>query len=797
MQAGPEAGEVERLVLAEGAARSAGESVARWWRQLASSPGPSSPLPLDELFRSSLTSIRSVLGADTISLLVADEDGAELVARASVGLDEEVHRDLRIRAGQGMAGRVLASRQALIVDDLATIELASPVLREQGLVSVVAVPVLAGERILGVLHAGSYEQGRFGQRDADMLALVAGRLASAMERVWLLEIERFARHRAEELANHLGRLQAVTSALAGATDIEGVAQAVSTALAERDGATDGDAGTQGPADPDSVGGASGVAPPLPPRRARLLLSPSLGAKPMDGTGQMGDAGIPDDASPAPLGAGLAAAMPVMLDGPEGVQALPGHSSSGAYAAIPVLLRGDVVGAIEVTYDGPHHFSVEEAELLSVLAEQVALALDRALLLGQQAQVARTASFLAQAARELSQAESYQGALDQLAELGLQVLGDICLIDVLNDDGSLGRMVARHRDRSRQALVDRLHDEFPPDPTGPHPALEVIRSGQSHWSPVMDDDFMRTTTRNEAHLALTRALGFRSYLSVPLRSASAVLGALTLISTGPAFGPKDVTLAEALAQQVAAVVDGARRYESAYRTAKILQDHLLPRSSPLLAGAEIYAQYLAATGGADIGGDFYDALEVAPGRIGFVIGDVEGHDREAAAIMGQLRSAVRALFDTNATLPGLLSALSAGWARMGFSRTATVLLGTLEPSNGRTVLASAGHYPPLLVRDGPARYLPVPPNLPLGVGPLATVELWSGALDPGDVLLLYTDGALQERALGIDDAMASLAALAGPGPCGPRQVCQRVVADLPPSRPDDVALLALAQARTPG
>ena len=452
-----------------------------------------------------------------------------------------------------------------------------------------------------------------------------------------------------------------------------------------------------------------------------------------------------------------------------------------------------MGAIEVTYDGPHRFSAEEAELLSVLAEQVALAIDRALLLGQQAQVARTASFLAQAARELSQADSYQGALDKLAELGLYVLGDICLIDVLNEDGSLGRMVARHRDRSRQALVDRLHDEFPPDPAGAHPALEVIRSGQSRWSPVMDDGFMRATTRNEAHLALTRELGFRSYLSVPLRSPSAVLGALTLISTEAAFGPTDVTLAEALAQQVAAVVEGARRYESAYRTAKTLQDHLLPRSSPVLPGAQTYAQYLAATGGADIGGDFYDALEVAPGRIGFVIGDVEGHDREAAAMMGQLRSAVRALFDANATLPGLLAALSAGWARMGFSRTATVLLGTLEPSNGRTVLASAGHYPPLVVRDGPAHFLPVPPNLPLGAAPLATIELWSGTLGPGEVLLLYTDGALQERALGVDDAMARLATLAGVGPCGPRQVCQRVVADLSPFRPDDVAVLALARA----
>lgn len=790
--------DVGRLAVIERAARQAGESAAHWWGRL-TRQADADLEPLDDLFREALASIRQALRADTISMLLADEDGTELVARASLGLEDEVHGDVRIRAGQGMAGRVLATRRPLVVDDLEAIELASPVLRESGLRSVVAVPLLAGDRLLGVLHTGSRQLRHFGPADAELLTLVAARLATAMERMWLLEVERTARHRAEELSDRLLWLQAVTSALARATDVGHITRIVGETFVERgDGRADA-GGVRAAADQRAGPGAHR-------RRATLWLVPedtawsSADAAPLDGV----VAATPADVPP-PVAAVLRGGLPVVVEvdpappegwtGPVAPTEDPGRPAAGdggptSTAVLPVTSGGRVVGALEVSYGGSHHFGEEERGLLAVVADQVAQALDRVRLLSAQERLVATSGFLADAARVLAEANGYQAALEQLSELGLAVLGDICLIDVVDDDASLVRMVARHRDPERQVLVDRLHSDYPPDPGGSHPALDVIRTGRSRWSPDMSGEFMAATTRSRDHLALTRALGFRSYLSVPLRAPDSVLGALTLISAGRPFAPDDVSFAEALAGQVAAVVDGARRYERAFHTSRILQDHLLPRQAPEVPGVRIHAQYLAATRGVEIGGDFFDAWQLRPGRVALVIGDVAGHDREAAAMMGQLRSASRAVFDEDAVPAEVVAYLSAGWDRMGFDRIATALYGLLDTADGTVTFASAGHYPPLLVAPGRATFTPVPPNLPLGAGVDRPVASWSGHLADGAVLLLYTDGAIQERQRGIEEGMARLAQQAVGGAVVPRLLCQRVVADLPPPRRDDVALLAV-------
>ena len=135
-----------------------------------------------------------------------------------------------------MAGRVLASRAPLIVDDLSTIELASPMLRDSGLRSTVAVPMVAGDAILGVLHVDSLVVGHFGPSDADMLAILANRLAAAIERVRLFEAERAARGQAELVGTRLRRLHSVTAELSKDLGIEEVADVVVAQVAPAFGA---------------------------------------------------------------------------------------------------------------------------------------------------------------------------------------------------------------------------------------------------------------------------------------------------------------------------------------------------------------------------------------------------------------------------------------------------------------------------------------------------------------------------------------------------------------------------------
>ncbi len=192
---------------------------------------------------------------------------------------------------------------------------------------------------------------------------------------------------------------------------------------------------------------------------------------------------------------------------------------------------------------------------------------------------------------------------------------------------------------------------------------------------------------------------------------------------------------------------------------------------------------------EVGGDFYDVIVLPSGRIGFMIGDVAGHDRDAAAVMGQLRSAARALAGQVHSPAALVDALQWSWDLVGFDRIATGAFGRLDPSNGDLVMASAGHYPPLVIDGEGAQYLPVEPSSPLGAPGPKGVD-WEGKLGPGQLLLLYTDGVLDERNTGYARAMDRLAAVAAAGDLHPAAVCDRIVAMLPDDRRDDVALLAL-------
>jgi len=591
------------LIAIERAAAAVVEPVSRLWREVATSADESvSPQSLDAVLRDSLETMARLLSVNTVAVLIANDAGDELVARAAVGLPEEVTLRIGIRAGSGMAGRVLENRKPLLVGDLSAMEVVNPALRNSGLRSVVAVPLSSGGETLGVLYAASYELNRFSASDASLLQVVGDRLAAALDRVRLFEREREAR--------------------------------------------------------------------------------------------------------------------------------------------------------------------------------------------------RMAAFFGRAAQVLAEAVDLRETLDRLAELAVGAIGEICLIDVMGEDGRIVRMVAKHRDAELQSAVERLRTEYPPDVEGRHPGILAILHGRSSWSSEMSDSFLRETTVSEGHFELVKSLGFRSYLTVPLVAQRRVVGAVTCVSTSRRFERDDMTFAEELARHVAAVVDNARRYESAFRTSQILQSSLLPGELAEIDGLRVAVRYLTANRGIEVGGDFYDLVALPSGMALFVIGDVAGHDRSAAAEMGRLRSAARALAGTSASPSALLSSLRASWELLGMQRMVTAVFGFVDPTSGSLALVSAGHYPPLLVSAGSASYVDVRSAPPLGVwGPpdhaSAGCEEWRGRLGSGQVLLCYTDGAIDERVAGPDESMERLAAVAARGAVTPPAVCDRVVEVIDPNRADDVALMALS------
>ena len=229
-------------------------------------------------------------------------------------------------------------------------------------------------------------------------------------------------------------------------------------------------------------------------------------------------------------------------------------------------------------------------------------------------------------------------------------------------------------------------------------------------------------------------------------------------------------------------------------AEKLQHSLLPDRLPDLPGVRFAARYCAGGVGAQVGGDWYDVLALPGGRVGLVMGDVVGHDLQAASEMGQLRNALRACAAEGADPEEVLQRLNRLCMGRDLGELATVLYAVLDPVTGTVRIASAGHYPPLLASGGTARYLEGPPCPPVGAVREARYTSSEHALPAGSRLLLYTDGLVERRTSSVDEGLGRLRDLvAGPleedieGLCD--QVLTGMLAGVAPD--DDVALLVVS------
>lgn len=440
-------------------------------------------------------------------------------------------------------------------------------------------------------------------------------------------------------------------------------------------------------------------------------------------------------------------------------------------------------------------SAETGDLM-VVATLRDISDQRAELMRRLAALQRSQAFLLRASEVLAGASGYAETIQKLAAVAVPTLGDLCLIDVVNEDGRLVRMAARHAEWDKQPLADELRERYVPDQAGQHPSAEALATGVTRWSPEMSEDFLRATTQDERHFELVQRLGFTSYMSVPLRTQDRVVGVVTLISAGSGrrFGPDDVALAEELADRVAQVVDKAHRYDVEHTLAATLQASLLPAEVPVVPGLSVAVRYLPGTRHLEVGGDFFDVLAVGPTAT-LIVGDVAGHDMVAAASMGRLRSAARA-FATQASGPAeLLTLLYQNWDQLDLDRMATAVVVRLDGQTGELRVACAGHPPPVLVgADGVAALLPVDPGPPLGA-PDGAVREWHTRMDNDAVLLCYTDGLVEDRRQDIEVGTAALvrvcAELAGRSA---EEVCAGVLASMAgDERHDDVAVLAVRRA----
>jgi anti-sigma regulatory factor (Ser/Thr protein kinase)/putative methionine-R-sulfoxide reductase with GAF domain len=297
--------------------------------------------------------------------------------------------------------------------------------------------------------------------------------------------------------------------------------------------------------------------------------------------------------------------------------------------------------------------------------------------------------------------------------------------------------------------------------------------------------------------ILREKGVRSLLGAPLIVEGRVIGVMHVGALRPRqFTDDDAALLQLAAGRAAPAIERARLFDALdqeHRSAVALQRSLLPERLPDVAGLDVAARYLPALD--EVGGDWYDVIELPGGRIGLAIGDVAGHGVRAAALMGQLRTGLRAYAlegqppgETLKRLDRLLQSI-----RGRGMATAAYALFSLETGSLR--IASAGHPPPVLVSaTGEASLIEVTAAPPLGTMPYPTHQEVETSLGPGETILMYTDGLIERRGESLIAGLERLCAAAGVA-ASAEEMCQGIIDALVPAlgSPDDVAVVALRNA----
>ncbi|MER6996696.1 SpoIIE family protein phosphatase [Streptomyces sp. NPDC000410] len=273
--------------------------------------------------------------------------------------------------------------------------------------------------------------------------------------------------------------------------------------------------------------------------------------------------------------------------------------------------------------------------------------------------------------------------------------------------------------------------------------------------VADKDLQRIARDADGAAAFARA-GVHSYLAVPLIARNEVLGAFDLLRARNElpFDEDDVILAAELAARAAVAIDNARWHQSVRNVSETLQRSLLPGRPPRLTGLAIASLYQPAQASSEVGGDWYDVIPLTEDRTALVVGDVMGNGIDAAATMGRLRTATCAFADLDLAPDEVLQHLDK--ITHGLEHyIATCVYAVYDPHRHRCHIANAGHLPPVLAAAGRhPRLLDLPTGAPLGVGgvPFHTTAF---DLNPGDRLVLYTDGLVETRHHPIDERLDTL------------------------------------------
>ncbi|MGW1587854.1 SpoIIE family protein phosphatase [Streptomyces sp. NPDC002386] len=390
---------------------------------------------------------------------------------------------------------------------------------------------------------------------------------------------------------------------------------------------------------------------------------------------------------------------------------------------------------------------------------------------------------------------------ELADVVVPGLADMVAVDLLDSVLQTGR--AELGEDLAQFRAMAVKTAYPTDAAGAivppgslttyhadHPAAHCVRTRKPLLITHVDSGGHGRIAADSEKAGLLARAGVHTDMAIPLIARDNVIGVMGLArARNPQpFDEDDLALACELASTAALSIDNAVLHEHIRSAAETLQRSLLPQLPSRHPGLEVAARYRPAQAFNQVGGDWYDVIPLDGDRTVLTVGDVMGSGIDAATTMGRLRTATSTLADLDLDPARVLTHLDR--ITLGLDPyIATCLYAVYDPRRARLHLASAGHLPPVLIREGrPPELLDLPTGLPLGVGG-ASFDTTTLTLLPGDRLVLYTDGLIETRDDAIDERLdALLRLLAEPGRTV-EETCDRLLRRLRHSTGhDDVALL---------
>jgi PAS domain S-box-containing protein len=426
-----------------------------------------------------------------------------------------------------------------------------------------------------------------------------------------------------------------------------------------------------------------------------------------------------------------------------------RTKSGSYRhydvrAVPIERDGKIVEWVGASTDVTGQREAEE--MRGRLTEQLSAAALRTVRLQQ-------------ATSMLAEAITVEQVVEVMTEVGRSAIGA---------ERSAVAMLDPERLRLRTVNPAGLPDS-PGSPAGEMPLdlPSVMTSAILARRPLLIEspDALRKHFEGQANVELfLKHSDERSWVGLPLLASGAPLGALRFSFTRPRrVADEERVFLEALAGQCALALERASMFEREHTTAETLQRSLLPDRLPTVPGIILEASYLPVTRNMEIGGDWYDAFRLPDGKLAVAAGDVMGKGLTAAAGMGRVRNALRALALTDPRPAAVLAGLDRLFIATELEeQVTTVAYLVLDPASGEGMAGSAGHLPLLLLStDAPPRLEQAAAGTPLGWA--SPRQQYAFRLPPGNTAVLYSDGLVENRKRGLDTGLDELVAVAAEAP----------------------------------